>query len=224
MPVELLPTAWAMPDPKRANEAGLVAIGADLEPSTVIEAYRNGMFPMPIEDEIGWWSPNPRAILPLDALHISRSLRRSLKRYHTTIDQEFESVIDHCGDSSRDHGWISPEIRHAYVNLHRLGWAHSFEVWDDAGDLAGGLYGVAVGSLFAGESMFHLQSDASKVAMVAAVEHLLDGGCEVFDVQWLTGHLKFMGAVEIPRNLYLRLAAAAAAKKIDLFEVSEPTK
>jgi leucyl/phenylalanyl-tRNA--protein transferase len=166
---------------------------------------------------LGWWSPNPRAVIPLDRLHVSRSLRRSRRRFEIRVDTAFDAVIQACADPSRPHGWISPQVRAAYVRLHDLGWVHSVEAWDrDGGDLAGGLYGVAIGGLFAGESMFHRRSDASKVALVALVDLLRDGPGErgapthrLLDVQWMTSHLAHLGAVEVGRGEYLELVRRA---------------
>ena len=190
-------------------------MGGDLEPGTLLAAYRRGLFPMPSElAEVTWWSPDPRGILPMGALLVTQSLRRSCRRFVTTIDTAFEAVIDACGsrgDEERD--WITPEIRDAYVRLHELGWAHSIEAWtpgttNQPPELAGGLYGVAVGGLFAGESMFHHQPDASKVALVTLVDLLADdgqgGAGRLIDVQWLTPHLASLGAVEVRREDYLK--------------------
>jgi leucyl/phenylalanyl-tRNA--protein transferase len=161
---------------------------------------------------VRWWSPDPRGIFPLDGFHVSRSLRRALPRCEITVDTAFEEVVDAC--SNRGEGdWITPEIRDAYVRLHRLGFAHSIEARRD-GRLAGGVYGVAIGGLFAGESMFHRERDASKVALAALVERLREAGdaeLRLFDVQWLTPHLASLGAVEIARGEYLaRLERALA--------------
>ena len=193
----------------------VVALGADLEPGTILAAYRSGLFPMPIRQRrrevLAWWSPEPRGILPLEGLRVSRSLRRSCDRFEIRLDTAFEQVIDACGDPDREGRWITPDIRAAYLALHELGWVHSVEAWDDAGTLAGGLYGIAVGGLFAGESMFHRATDASKVALVALV-HLLDrAGATLLDVQWVTPHLASLGAVEIPRERYLAMVADAVA-------------
>ena len=191
-------------------------MGADLEPGTVLAAYRSGLFPMPIRQRrhevLAWWSPDPRGILPLGSLRVSRSLRRSCSRFEIRVDTAFEDVIDACGDAERDGRWITPEIRAAYLTLHELGWVHSVEAWDDAGSLAGGLYGVAVGGLFAGESMFHRATDASKVALVGLVDLLDRAGATLLDVQWVTPHLASLGAVEIPRRQYLSLVADAVAR------------
>jgi leucyl/phenylalanyl-tRNA--protein transferase len=225
MPVEPPPPRWAFPPADSADEDGLVGVGADLEPGTILAAYRRGLFPMPLggRGPLGWWSPDPRGIIPLDGLRVSRSLRRSLRRFEIRVDTAFDEVIDACADPRRPHGWITPEVRAAYRRLHRLGWAHSVEAWTVPGEgdgrdgdhgepmLAGGLYGVAIGGLFAGESMFHRRTDASKVALVGLVELLREGGVEgrVLDVQWCTPHLASLGAVEVPRAAYLEMVARA---------------
>lgn len=209
-PVEPPPSPWEMPDPERADEAGVVAVGADLEAGTLLAAYRAGLFPMPVRRRtLAWWSPDPRGILPLDGLRVSRSLRRSCARYEVRVDTAFDAVIAACADPRREHGWIDDRIAEAYRRLHRLGWAHSVEAWTPEGELAGGLYGVAIGGLFAGESMFHHRPDASKVALVHLVDLLVDGGASLLDVQWTTDHLRSLGAVDIARSEYLdRLADA----------------
>ncbi len=181
-----------------------MAVGADLEPGTLLQAYRKGLFPMELPDgHLGWWSPVDRAILPMSRLRITRSLRQSTRRYQVSIDSDFEGVIRACADPSREEGWITDEFIEAYLKLHRLGWAHSFEVWDDEGELAGGLYGVSIGGLFAGESMFHLSRDASKVALVHLVVVLSEGGGRMIDVQWQTPHLESLGAVVVGRDAYM---------------------
>ena len=214
-PVEPPPSQWAFPAPDQADESGVVAVGGDLEPGTLLAAYRNGLFPMPVgRRELGWWSPDPRGIIPLDALLVSRSLRRSCRRFEVRVDTAFDAVIAACADPSRPDGWITPDVRAAYIRLHELGWAHSVETWDpDTGELVGGLYGVAIGGLFAGESMFHHRTDASKVALVHLVEVLGEatpvGRHRLLDVQWLTPHLDRMGAQSIPRVRYLKLLRRA---------------
>jgi leucyl/phenylalanyl-tRNA--protein transferase len=155
---------------------------------------------------VGWWSPDPRGILPLDRFRVSRSLRRACARFEIRVDTSFDAVVTACADPTRPHGWISDDIRAAYRVLHDLGWAHSVEAWGlDDGVLAGGLYGVAVGGLFAGESMFHHRTDASKVALVALVDILrADAAADrLLDIQWVTPHLASLGAVEIPAREYL---------------------
>ena len=199
-----------------ASDRDVVAVGADLEPGTVLAAYRAGMFPMPVRERgrelLAWWSPDPRGIIPLDGLRVSRSLRRSCSRFEVRVDTAMEAVIDACADPGREGRWITPAIKEAYLELHRLGWVHSVETWAADDTLAGGLYGVAVGGLFAGESMFHSRTDASKVALVALVERLRAGGATLLDVQWVTPHLASLGAVEVPRRGYLDLVAEAVAR------------
>lgn len=190
----------------------VVAVGGDLSPGTVLQAYRKGMFPMNLHDgELGWWSPIDRTIIPLDGLMVSRSLRQSTRRYMVSMDRDFSAVIRGCAESDRPDGWITDEFVTAYEELHHLGWAHSIEVWDTDRELVGGLYGVSVGGLFAGESMFHLTRDASKVALVHLLVVMNRGGV-LLDVQWLTPHLESLGAVVIGRDEYLkRLPGALAA-------------
>lgn len=209
MPVEPPPTRWELPDPGTADEHGIVGVGADLEPGTLLAAYRRGLFPMRIRGGLlAWWSPEPRGILPLDGLHVSRSLRRSLPRFEVRHDTAFETVMRRCADPSRPHGWIDESFVTAYTRLHELGWAHSIETWQDD-RLVGGLYGLAIGRFFAGESMFHDVSDASKVALVATVRLLRSARMQLFDVQWTTPHLRSLGAIDVPRRAYLRMLAAA---------------
>ncbi len=212
MRIEPPPSSWVFPPVDGSDPDGPVAIGGDLEPGTLLAAYRAGLFPMPLgrRRQIGWWSPDPRGVLPLDALTVSRSLRRSLRRYEVRIDSAFVEVVRACADPDREHGWIDGDILAAYSRLHDLGWAHSVETWD--GDrLVGGLYGVSIGSFFAGESMFHHATDASKVALVHLVELLRAGADPLLDVQWSTPHLASLGVVEIPRSDYLRAARRAMA-------------
>lgn len=187
-----------------------MAVGADLEPATLLAAYRGGMFPMPLgrRNRIGWFSPDPRAILPLEGLRVSRSLRRSVARMEVSVDRSFMEVMRACADPSRPHGWISEDFIAAYHRLHELGWAHSVETWLD-GDLVGGLYGISIGSFFAGESMFHRATDASKVALVHLVERMQAAPDALLDVQWSTPHLERLGAIEVPRTTYLELLASA---------------
>jgi leucyl/phenylalanyl-tRNA--protein transferase len=178
--------------------------GGDLEPQTLVTAYATGLFPMPVRRRtMGWWSPDPRGVLPTDGLMVSRSLRRSLRRFEIRVDTAFATVVEACGALPRPHGWITHEITSAYIRLHELGLAHSVEAWSADGRLVGGLYGVALGGLFAGESMFHLETDASKVALVALVERLGTDPDVLLDVQWSTPHLASLGVVELPRTAYL---------------------
>ncbi len=212
-PVEPPPTPWVLPDPSRAQPGvELLGVGADLEPGTLLAAYRRGLFPMPTDADgpLGWWSPDPRGILPLDGLRVTASLRKSCRRYTTTVDTAFVDVVRACGDPRRPGGWITPGIVEAYAELHRLGWAHSVETRTVEGDLVGGLYGVEIGGLFAGESMFSRATDASKVALVGLVERLAAAQVpgarrRLLDVQWRTDHLATLGVVEASRRRYLRL-------------------
>ncbi len=213
MPGEPPPTPWVFPAADAADEHGVVGVGADLAPGTLLSAYRHGLFPMPLDRHgpLAWWSPDPRGVLPLGALRRTRSLQRSCRRYEVRVDTAFAQVVEACASPRRRGGWITDEIRAAYTELHRLGWAHSVEAWDDQG-LAGGLYGVAIGGLFAGESMFHRRADASKVALVGLVDLLAEGSIHrLLDVQWSTDHLTSLGVIEVPRREYLQLLAAALA-------------
>ncbi len=202
MPLDPGPTRWQLPTP-RSDAGDLVALGADLEPATVLGAYRAGLFPMPVGGDLGWWSPIERGILPLDGLRVSKSLRRSVRRYEVRVDTAFADVLAACSDPGRDGAWIDDSITSAYQRLHELGWAHSVETWAD-GELVGGLYGLAVNGLFAGESMFSRATDASKVALVHLVDLLTDehAASRVLDTQWQTDHLETLGVIEIPREEY----------------------
>ena len=213
LPVEPTPTRGALPAPEMAAGTEIAGIGADLEPGTLLAAYRSGLFPMRLQANgpLAWWSPDPRGVIPLDGMHVSRSLRRSCRRFELRVDTAFEEVMRGCADPRRPHGWIDEEFVAAYLALHRLGWAHSVEVWRD-GALAGGLYGVAIGGLFAAESKFHRERDASKVAVVGLVDLMRDGGATLLDVQWTTPHLESLGAVDVTRDGYLDLLAAALGR------------
>jgi leucyl/phenylalanyl-tRNA---protein transferase len=182
----------------------------------LISAYTSGWFPMAVEDgEIRWYSPDPRGIIPLDAFHAPKRLGRILRqgRFDVRVDSDFAAVIQACAERQDDEGsWIDGQILESYCELHAVGIAHSVETWQD-GSLVGGLYGVALGGAFFGESMFHRVSDASKVALVALVERLRDRGYRLLDTQWVTEHLLQFGAIEIPRRRYLRLLSEAL--KID---------
>lgn len=224
MPTEPPPSHWALPDldrldPELADE-DLVGLGADLEPGTLLAAYRSGLFPMHVAFDtdgdrsqvIGWWSPQLRGVIPLDGLAVSRSLRQSCRRLRTTVNHAFDAVVDGCADRGAEGQWINDEIRAAYRRLHELGWAHSIETWR-GDELVGGLYGVSVGGLFAGESMFYRVADASKVALVRLVQDLRsDRHQRLLDVQWVTPHLASLGAVEIDRAEYRRRLALALTK------------
>jgi len=219
LPVVLSPRGLPeFPDPNRADDRGLVAVGGSLAPEWLLTAYAHGIFPWydqglpPL-----WWSPNPRAVLELSTLHVSRSMRRVLakQRFSVTYDRAFEDVMRACGEEREEGTWILPEMLRAYVRLHELGHAHSFEVWN--GDrLAGGLYGVHLGGLFAAESMFHRETNASKVALIVAVRTVFAAGIRLFDVQFLTPHLASLGAHTIPRAEYLRRLASARNAAVSL--------
>ena len=209
-PVEPPATPWLLPSPELADVNGLVGVGADLEPGTLLAAYRGGLFPMPVgRRRLGWFSPDPRGIIPLDGLRVTRSLRQSARRYGIRIDTAFRRVMEACGRPERPQGWITPAIVDAYCRLHELGWAHSIEVVDDSGALVGGLYGVKIGALFAGESMYHDRRDASKVALLALVELMNGSGMTLLDIQWTTPHLRSLGAIDVSREEYLERLAAA---------------
>ena len=215
MRVDPGPSRWDFPPPQDwAADEDVVAIGADLEPSTVLAAYRAGLFPMHLDGDLAWWSPDPRGVLPLDGLRVTRSLAKSCRHYAITVDRAFDDVMRACADPGREGRWINDEITDAYTELHQMGWAHSVEAWEPDGSLAGGLYGIEVGGLFAGESMFHLGRDASKAALVGLVELLrAAGGPRVLDVQWRTEHLATLGVVEVPRTAYLAQLARALPMK-----------
>jgi len=204
-----------LPAADAADETEIVGVGADLEPGTLLAAYRGGLFPMRVGrgGPVAWWSPDPRGILPLDAFHESRSLRRSRRRFVVTVDTAFEDVVRACAEPDRPHGWIDDDFVDAYTALHRLGWAHSVEAWTTEGALAGGVYGVAIGGLFAAESMFHRVTDAGKAALAALIELLLDGDATLLDVQWTTPRLSSLGAVDVPRAKYLELLADAVTRR-----------
>ena len=212
MPIEPPPTGWDFPDSLHHIDDDVVGMGADLEPATLLAAYRRGIFPMPGDTGMPmlWWSPDPRGVLPLDGLRVSRSLRASVRRLEVRVDTAFDEVIRACADPGRDSGWIDERIIAAYCELHRLGWAHSVETWH-GGRLVGGLYGLAIGGLFAGESMFHRVTDASKVALVGLVDLLRDEHADrrLLDVQWATPHLSSLGVVEVRRSTYLELLGRA---------------
>jgi leucyl/phenylalanyl-tRNA--protein transferase len=187
----------------------LIGVGADLEVSTLYAAYTLGAFPMGIGEHggppIGWWSPDPRGVLHLDDLRVPRSLRKSMSHFEVRVDTAFDAVVAACADPGREGRWITPEVAQAYTALHDAGWAHSVETWQD-GRLVGGLYGVAIGGLFAGESMFHTMRDASKAALVGLRELLAADGDprRLIDVQWRTDHLATLGVTEMSREDYLR--------------------
>jgi leucyl/phenylalanyl-tRNA---protein transferase len=217
MPIEPPACVWDFPDPSAADpDDEIVAVGADLEPGTLLAAYRRGLFPMYAGRALAWWSPDPRGIIPLDGFRCSTTLRRSIGRFDVRVDTAFVDVMLGCADPRREHGWIDASFVDAYTRLHELGWAHSVEAWQ-GGALAGGLYGVRIGRFFAGESMFHRVTDASKVACWATASLLELDGATLFDVQWTTPHLRTLGAVDVGRADYLRLLASACMEPVQIF-------
>ena len=212
MPTEPPPSLWQLDLDQATPQDDLVGLGADLEPGTLLMAYRAGLFPMGVGEDgkapTGWWSPDPRGVLLPGDVSVSRSLRKSLRRFDIRVDTAFSEVMAACGDPSRPGCWITPAITDAYTRLHKLGWAHSVEAWR-GDELAGGLYGLALGGLFAGESMFHRATDASKCALVGLSELVFADGDSrrLIDVQWATPHLSSLGVTEIARSDYVaRLA------------------
>jgi leucyl/phenylalanyl-tRNA---protein transferase len=211
MPIAILDRPLRFPSPRLADAEGLVAVGGDLSVPRLLLAYRSGIFPWTV-DPITWWSPEPRAIFELDCFHVSRSLARVVRKgvFRTTIDHAFQRVMEACAAPARGRRstWISPEFIEAYTRLHQQGHAHSLECWQGR-RLVGGIYGVAVGGLFAGESMFHRVSDASKVALFHLIEHLRRQGFRLFDIQMLTPITAQLGGITIPRKEYLHRLAQA---------------
>ncbi len=224
VPIEPPSSPWAFPA-VNPGAGDLVAMGADLAAGTILAAYRRGLFPMggdlppvagsragtgPTDQPMAWWSPDPRGVLPVAGLRVTRSMRQSARHFDVRVDTAFTEVLAGCADPGRVGGWIDDPIAAAYTELHHLGWAHSVETWRD-GQLVGGLYGVAIGGLFAGESMFSRVRDASKVALMGLVDLLDDtyAGQRLLDTQWQTPHLASLGVVEIPRAQYLHRLQAA---------------
>jgi leucyl/phenylalanyl-tRNA--protein transferase len=206
---------------------GLLAVGGDLQPNRLVNAYSQGIFPWYSEgDPLMWWSPDPRAIIKLNELRINRTLRKALRKtpYKITLNTAFEEVIEQCADAPfRDDGiWILPEMQAAYLNLHQLGYAHSIEIWQTTDDdidlpsqvLVGGLYGVAVNGFFSGESMFYTKPNASKFAIVALAQLLNSIGVEFIDCQIHNPFLADMGAVEISRNSFIEMKDTAINKSV----------
>lgn len=210
MPV-LLNQRLVFPSPLKASAEGLVAIGGDLSVPRLLLAYRSGIFPWTVKP-ITWWSPNPRAIFELDGFHVSHSLGKIIRRgiFEITIDRAFRQVMEGCATPGpgRRGTWITREFLDAYIELHEQGHAHSLECWQN-GQLVGGIYGVAIGGFFAGESMFHRASNASKVALYHLIEHLSQREFDLFDIQMLTPITSRLGAIQIPRTEYLKRLALA---------------
>jgi len=209
--------------PELADENGLVAVGGDLRPERLLQAYRSGVFPWFDETTpILWWSPDPRAIFEIGGLHVSRRLLRTIRsgRFATTINRDFSSVIRGCADRPGDGNWITVEMIAAYETMHRLGHAHSIEVWRQ-GMLVGGIYGIAINGFFAGESMFSRASDASKVALACLMDRLEKRGSQLLDVQFLNEHTERLGAIEIPRSDYLERLQNALRTPVTFFDPLE---
>lgn len=204
---------WGFPPPSAwDDDEDIIAVGADLAPDTLMYAYTNGFFPMHVDrlkHELGWWSPVRRGIIPLDGLVVSKSMRRSDRRYTVTFDTAFDEIMTLCGTTRRTGNWITTEFLRSYSALHAMGHAMSVEVRDDSGVIVGGLYGVRIDRFFAGESMFHRATDASKVALMHLVDRLNNEGFTLLDTQWCTDHLATLGCVEVPRAEYLRRLALA---------------
>lgn len=219
MPAELPPSRYDFEVDIPPHSGDFVIAGADLAPATLVDAYRHGFFPMGMSEggapPMGWWSPSPRGVLLHGDHHVSRSLRRSRPQFEITVDAAFDEVVAGCADPSRSGAWITDTIAQAYGRLHALGRAHSIEVWSKHGDLVGGLYGVSVGGLFSGESMFHRVTDGSKVALWAAVDLVFDDAGEnrLFDVQWQTPHLARQGVRSVSRERYRALLETALLQR-----------
>ena len=247
-PIEPPSSNWQFPATADLNH-DLVGVGADLDPATLLEAYRTGIFPMPFEAAgdagsmpagqpaaaadtniataranqpgnwlLGWWSPRQRGVLIPQDMRQTRSLRRSRKRYRITVDLEFAAVVEGCALAHTEGVWLTTEMQQAYLALHKLGWAHSVEAWTPDGQLAGGLYGIAIGQLFIGESMFAAATDASKVALAALAEGLAKEPDSLIDTQWLTDHLESLGATSMPRAAYeARIAQLVSQPPLKFF-------
>lgn len=205
---------YQFPDPRTADSDGLLAAGGDLSIESLITAYSQGIFPWyDKRSPILWWSPDPRLVLYPSRFKVSDSLKQRLRsgKYEVRIDSNFETVVGYCAETRRKDQrgtWITDEMKKAYINLHHEGFAHSFETWYE-GKIAGGLYGVSLGKAFFGESMFHLKTDASKIALASLVRWSLDHEFHFIDAQQSTSHLKSLGAEEIHRNDFLELLAEA---------------
>ena len=220
----VLPPSKFFPPAEMADDHGLVMLGGKLSPEWLLDAYRHGIFPWPIFDDpkiMAWWSPDPRGVMELDGLYVSTRLARTIRsgKFEVTVNEDFIGVLHGCATAQDREGntWLTDEMIEAYSHLHRLGHAHSVEVWHQ-GQLAGGTYGVAIGGLFAGESMFYRVRDASKVALVHLVQHLNTRGYKLFDLQQLNPHTESLGGTEIPRQQYLKRLSRALATKVTFAE------
>lgn len=204
---------WSFPSPELwPDDDDIVAVGADLKTDTLLYAYAHGMFPMLLNKRnLAWWSPVDRGVIPLDGLRITRSVRQSAKKFTCTVNTAFLDVMKLCATSHTDGNWINDDFIDAYTELHQEGHAHSVEVWNATGELVGGLYGVRINKFFAGESMFHTETDASKVALMHLVQLMTLDGMELLDTQWRTDHLESLGCIAIPREKYLQLLASAVS-------------
>lgn len=202
---------WDFPPSRKWPLRDFIIPGADLAPDTLLYAYAHGLFPMYSDRELWWWSPVNRGIIPFNNFHVSHSLRKSARRFTCTINKDFVGVMEKCATTHSEGNWINDEFIDAYTHLHQLGHAHSIEVWNNSNKLVGGVYGIRINRFFAGESMFHTETDASKVALLHLVQLMILDGMALFDVQWLTDHLASLGAIAVPRTEYLaRLADAVA--------------
>ncbi|MDZ7729093.1 MAG: leucyl/phenylalanyl-tRNA--protein transferase [Dehalococcoidia bacterium] len=217
-PQPLPPPRYAFPHPSTANVFGVVGMGGDFAPETIVDACVRGIFPWPHDEEdYLWFSPDPRGILPLEEFHVSRRMRRTLRqgRFHVTIDRCFDHVLAGCAE--REEGtWVTPRYQEAYRRLHELGWAHSFEAWTADGELAGGVYGIVVGGYMQAESMFTAVRDGSKAALTGMMQHLWEQGFALVDVQVTSPHVERLGAVSIPREQFLERLATAVALPVRL--------
>ena len=207
---------WNFPPPSQwPTDDDVVAVGADLAPETLLYAYAHGMFPMHLGErrrDLGWWSPIHRGVIPLDGLRVTKSMRQSARRFTVTMNKCFVDVMHQCATSHQQGNWITPDFIDAYTTLHQLGHAHSVEVWNSDNQLVGGLYGVRINRLFAGESMFHIERDASKIALMYLVDAMNAAHMTLLDTQWCTDHLASLGCLEVPRHEYLELLMPAIAE------------
>lgn len=220
------PSRWALPPPHTADPDGVVGVGADLAPATLVRAYSAAIFPWPHDEPpLPWFSPDPRGVVDVEHVHVARSLRRTMRTsgWTTTCDGAFADVMRACADERDEGTWITDEMHRAYTSLHRLGWAHSVEVWEGA-ELVGGIYGVQIGRVFTGESMFHRRTDASKVAFVELLLRHAEAGGTLLDVQLTTPHLERLGAYDLPRREFVARLTAGRRHLCPLRLDPEPTE